>query len=211
MNPFLQATAAIDSDHPRIRELASEVIQGTEDVHEQAQRLFIFVRDTIRYNPYSPFFLMEHYKATTTLRRGRGYCVQKSIVLVALARAAQIPARLVFADIRNYLAPKKLTEAMGTNLFVFHGYVEWLLGDRWVRVAPSFDKELCREQGYPLVEFNGSDDAIFPPSDASGRRFVKYMRHHGTFADVPLDLIVQTWERAYGGERVERWKKEFRE
>jgi transglutaminase-like putative cysteine protease len=211
MNPFLQATAAIECDHPKIRELADEVIQGAGDVHERARRLFAFVRDTIPYNPYSPFFLMEHYKATMTLRRGRGYCVQKSIVLTALARAVQIPARLVFADIRNYRAPRKLAELMGTNLFVFHGYVEWFLGDRWVRVTPSFDKELCREQGYPLVEFNGRDEAVFPSHDSHGRRFVKYVRHHGTCADVPIDLILQAWEQAYGDERVERWKKEFRE
>jgi transglutaminase-like putative cysteine protease len=137
--------------------------------------------------------------------------VQKSVMLIAMARAAQIPARLVFADIRNYQSPKKLADMMGTNLFVFHGYVEWLLEDRWVRVTPSFDKELCREQGYPLVEFNGRDEAIFPPYDPQGRKFVEYVRHHGTFADVPLDLILQAWGQTYGEERVERWKEEFRE
>jgi transglutaminase-like putative cysteine protease len=132
-------------------------------------------------------------------------------MLIALARAVQIPARLVLADIRNYQSPKKLADIMGTNLFVFHGYVEWFMEDRWVRVTPSFDKELCREQGYPLVEFNGRDEAIFPSYDSQGRRFVEYVRHHGTFADVPLDLILQAWEQAYGEERVERWKKEFLE
>jgi transglutaminase-like putative cysteine protease len=211
MNPFLQATEAIDCAQPQIRDLTYEVIQGARDVHEQARRLFVFVRDTIHYNPYSPFSLMEHYKATTTLRRGRGYCVQKSVMLIALARAAHIPARLVFADIRNYQSPKKLVEVMGTNLFVFHGYVEWLLEDRWVRVTPSFDRALCREQGYPPVEFNGRDEAIFPSVDATGRKFMEYVRHHGTFADVPLELILQAWEQAYGEERVEGWKKEFRE
>ncbi|OGP54343.1 MAG: hypothetical protein A2Y65_02365 [Deltaproteobacteria bacterium RBG_13_52_11] len=211
MNSFLEATEAIDCDHPQIRDLAYQVIHGARDVHEKARRLFDLVRDTIKYNPYSPFFLMEHYKATTTLRRGRGYCVQKSVMLIALARAAQIPARLVFADMRNYRVPEKLAGMMATNLFVFHGYVEWFLGGRWVRVTPSFEKELCREQGYPLVEFNGREDAILPSLDAEGRRFVEYVRHHGTFADVPLDLILRAWERAYGNERVEEWKKSFRE
>jgi transglutaminase-like putative cysteine protease len=211
MDPFLQATVAIDCDHPRIRDLAYETIDGARDVHEKARQLFLFVRDTIMYNPYSPFFLMEHYKASTTLRRRRGYCVQKAVLLVALARAARIPARLVFADIRNYLTPKRLADKMGTTLFTFHGYVEWLLGDRWLRVTPSFERELCREQGYPLVEFNGQEDAIFPTHDAEGRQFVAYVRHHGTFADVPLDLILQAWEQAYGKERVEEWKRSFRE
>lgn len=211
MNPFLQATAAIDRDHPQIQDLAYKTTDGARDVHEKARQLFLCVRDTITYNPYSPFFLMEHYKASTTLRRGRGYCVQKAVLLAALARAAEIPTRLVFADIRNYLTPKRLADMMGTTLFTFHGYVEWLLEDRWVRVTPSFEKELCREQGYPLVEFNGQEDAIFPTHDAGGRQFVAYVRHHGTFSDVPLDLILPAWEQAYGKERVEAWMRSFRE
>ena len=206
MDLFLQPTEAIDCDHPHVKGLTSQTIHGARDVHERAQRLFYFVRDSVPYNFYVPFFLLEHYKASTTLHRGSGYCVQKAVLLVALARAGGIPARLVFADIRNYLTSERAVEIMGTNLFVFHGYVEWLLGDRWVRVTPTFDKEICREHGYPLVEFNGRDDAVFPPHDAEGRTFVEYVRHHGTFSDVPLDLILQAWERVYGKERTDIWK-----
>ena len=86
----LEAIEAIDCDHPQIRDLAYQVIHGARDVHEKARRLFDLVRDTIKYNPYSPFFLMEHYKATTTLRRGRGYCVQKSVMLIALAASNHV-------------------------------------------------------------------------------------------------------------------------
>ncbi|MBW2038536.1 MAG: transglutaminase domain-containing protein [Deltaproteobacteria bacterium] len=211
MDPFLQATEAIDCDNPLIQDLAHKIIEGAPDVPGRARRLFYFVRDTIRYNPYSPFFLMDHYKATTTLRRGRGYCVQKAVLLVALARAAEIPAQLVFADIRNHQASERLVEMMGTDLFVFHGYVEWFLGGRRVQVTPAFETELCQGQGYPIVEFNGRKDAIFPPYDSRGRKFVEYVRHHGTFSDVPLDLILRGWEEAYGSERVREWKKTFHE
>ena len=207
MDLFLQPTEAIDCDHPQIKELTSQTIHGARDVHEQAQRLFYLVRDTIPYDLYVPVFLMEHYKASTTLQRGSGYCVQKAVLLVALARAGGIPARLVFADIRNYLTSERVAEMMGTNLFAFHGYVEWLLGDRWVRVTPAFDKDICREHGYPVVEFDGRTDAIFPSHDAEGRKFVEYVQHHGTFSDVPLDLILQSWERVYGKGRVEAWKE----
>jgi transglutaminase-like putative cysteine protease len=207
MDPFLQPTEAVDSNHPQIKALASQTICGARDVHEQARRLFYLVRDTIPYNLYVPFFLPEHYKASAILRRGSGYCVQKAVLLVALARAAGIPARLVFADIRNYLISERVAELMETNLFIFHGYVEWLLGDRWVRVTPSFDKEVSREHGYPLVEFDGNSDAIFPSHDADNRKFVEYVRHHGVFSDVPLDLILQAWGQTYGKEKIEEWKK----
>lgn len=207
MDPFLQATEVIDCNHPQLKALASQTICGAGDVHEQARRLFYLVRDTIPYNLYVPFFLPEHYKASATLHRGSGYCVQKAVLLVALARAAGIPSRLVFADIRNYLISERVAELMETNLFVFHGYVEWLLGDRWLRVTPSFDREVSREHGYPLVEFDGKNDAIFPSHDADNRKFVEYVRHHGVFSDVPLDLILKAWDQAYGRERIEEWKK----
>jgi transglutaminase-like putative cysteine protease len=207
VDPFLQPTEVIDCNHPQLKALASQTIRHARDVHEQARRLFYLVRDAIPYNLYAPFFLPEHYKASETLDRGSGYCVQKAVLLVALARAAGIPSRLVFADIRNYLISERVVELMETNLFVFHGYVEWLLGDRWVRVTPSFDKEVSREHGYPLVEFDGKNDAIFPSHDADNRKFVEYVRHHGVFSDLPLDLILKAWDEIYGRERVEEWKK----
>jgi hypothetical protein len=37
------------------------------------------------------------------------------------------------------------------------------------------------------------------------------VRHHGVFSDVPLDLILQAWDQAYGKERVEEWKKGLQE
>jgi transglutaminase-like putative cysteine protease len=205
MDPFLQPTEIIDCDHPQVKELACRTIKGARDVYEQARRLFYLVRDTIPYNLYVPFFLPEHYKASATLKRGSGYCVQKAVLLVALARAVGIPARLVFADIRNYLISERVAELMETNLFVFHGYVEWLLDDRWVRVTPSFDKEVSREHGYPLVEFDGNEGAVFPSHCADGRKFVEYVRHHGVFSDLPLDLILQAWDGVYGREKIEVW------
>ena len=207
MDPFLQPTEVIDCNHPQIKALASQTIHGAGDVHEKARRLFYLVRDTIPYNLYVPFFLPEHYKASAILQRGSGYFVQKAVLLVALARAAGIPSRLVFADIRNYLISERVAELMETNLFIFHGYVEWQLGDRWVRVTPSFDKEVSQEHGYPLVEFDGKNDATFPSHDADNRKFVEYVRHHGVFSDLPLDLILKAWDEVYGRERIEEWKK----
>jgi transglutaminase-like putative cysteine protease len=58
------------------------------------------VRDEIKYNMYTPKFLPEHFLASNILAKNEGYCVQKAVLLVALARAAGIPAGLGFAKIR---------------------------------------------------------------------------------------------------------------
>ncbi len=42
----------------------------------------------------------EDFKASRVLEWGKGYCVQKAVLLEALARAAGIPSRLAFEKIR---------------------------------------------------------------------------------------------------------------
>lgn len=206
---FLQPTETIESDHPRIVALANKITQDAADEHEKARRLFLWVRDRVKYALNNPFFLIEHYKATGILDRGQGYCVQKALVLCTLARASGIPARLIFADIINHLVPDEFLELAQTDLFVYHCYTDMYLGGEWVQTTPAFDKNLCEKMGYPLVEFDGYHTAIFPPTDGMGRLFVEYVRHHGAFADVPLEPMLKAWEEAYGRDQVELWKSTY--
>jgi len=131
---YLKPTYYIDYNSPNVKEKAEEF--SLFDTEERAKAIFYFVRDRILYTPYSPFFLPEHYTASRILKRGSGYCVQKAVLLAALARANHIPARLVFANIKNYLIPEKLLKMMGTNVFVFHGYNELYIRERWVKITP---------------------------------------------------------------------------
>lgn len=206
---YLETTGAVDRDDPTVRLKADELCRGAEDRREKAVRIFLFARDGIRYDPFVPFFLPEHYHAGVVMRRGRGHCVQKAVVLAALARAAGIPARLGFADIRNHLASKHFQEILGGNLFIYHGYAELLLEDRWVRATPAFDAPLCTSMGCPPVEFDGRHDAVFAPRSADGRMFVEYVRYHGSFADVPLERMLHAIEEGYGTDRVTAWKNAF--
>ncbi len=205
MNSSLASSEVIESDHPQILELTRNIVGSAQSSFERATKLFYFVRETVKYDPFSPFFLKEHYKTTGILERGRGYCVQKAVVLVTLARALGIPAQLVFADIRNYKASSRMVRLMGTNLFVWHGYARLKLGGRWVKVAPTFEQKLCEENGFPVVEFDGKNDAVFPALHGSGGKFIEYVKRHGSFDDLPLDLILQGWEEAYGVEKVNLW------
>ena len=113
----LQATPAIDSDHPHIVAFAAQHARGNTR-REQAQALYLAVRDGLRYDPYR-IDLREHgMKASTALAQGFGWCVPKAVLLAAVARAAGIPARLGFADVRNHLSTERLRQTMRTDVFV---------------------------------------------------------------------------------------------
>jgi len=206
---YLTPTAIIDSDHRAIIAYAREIIRGSKDPVEQAVNIYYAVRDGIWYSPYYPFYLPEHYRASNVLKSGRGYCVCKASLLCALGRACGIPSRIGFADVRNHLATKQLIEFLGTDLFVYHGFVEFYLKGKWVKVTPAFNVELCERHGVAPLEFNGLEDSIFQPYSLEKKQFMEYVTDYGTYADIPVDTIVAAWKKAYGENRVTNWITQF--
>jgi len=201
----------IDSGHPSIRDHAMEVIGKSRDPVEIAVKLYLAVRDGIRYDPYSPFYLPEHYRASYVLRRGRSFCVPKSSLLCALGRTCAIPSRIGLADVRNHLATRQLIQFLGTDLFSCHGFVEFYLNGKWVKATPAFNRELCEKHKVPPLEFNGLDDSLFQPYNLENQKFMEYVKIHGVYADVPFDRILREWEKTYGNERLRAWIKKFEE
>ena len=208
LTPYLEP-AEIIRITPETADLAASICGSAESEPEKAKALFYWVRDRIVYNPYSPFFLPEHYWPETTLSRGEGYCVQKAALLVALARSQGLPSRLILADIVNHRFSSKLLEYMGANLFVYHAYVEWFINGKWIRATPSFEGPLCEKIGIYPVEFDGTSEAILHRLDKNGQLHIEYVNHHGAYADVPLEEILDAWNKTYSPERVEGWKQGF--
>ena len=207
---YLLPTAIIDSDHKDIIGYAKEATKECgDDPVTKAVRIYYAVRDGIWYDPYYPFYLPEHYRASNVLKSGRGYCVCKASLLCAVGRACGIPSRIGFADVRNHLATRQLIEIMGTDLFVFHGFTEFLLGGKWVIATPAFNRELCERHKVIPLEFNGREDSIFQPYNTEKKQFMEYVTYHGSFADIPVELIVAGWKKAYGMERVRNWISEI--
>jgi transglutaminase-like putative cysteine protease len=206
---YLKRTDILDSDHPHLLAFARRAAGGSNDPVEQAVRIYYAVRDGIRYDPYYPFFLPEHYRASNVLASGRGYCVCKAALLCAAGRALGIPSRVGFATVRNHLATKQLIEFLGSDLFVYHGYSDFFLEGKWVKSTPAFNKELCARHRVAPLEFNGREDSIFQPFNQENHRFMEYLDFHGTFADIPVEAIVRAWEAAYGPERVRGWMAGF--
>src|SRR3954447_15924789 len=103
----------VDSDHPEVIAFAEKATAGASTDREKAVALFYAVRDGIRYDPYvissdDP----EMYRASTVLRDGVSYCIPKSVLLCAAARAVGLKAGLGFADVRNHLNSERLRERL---------------------------------------------------------------------------------------------------
>lgn len=206
---YLDPTLIIDSDHPSIINYATETIGETTDTIQRAIKLYYAVRDGIWYDPYYPFYLPEHYRASNVLKSGRGYCVCKASLLCALGRACGIPSRVGFADVRNHLATRQLIEFLGSDLFVYHGFVEFYLDGKWIKATPAFNRELCERHSVAPLEFNGLEDSIFHPYNLEKKQFMEYVADHGIYADIPVDIIVGAWKEAYGNARVDSWIEGF--
>jgi transglutaminase-like putative cysteine protease len=209
--PYLAPTAIIDSDNRSVQDYAMETIRGSTEPVEIAVKLYLAVRDNILYDPYSPFYLPEHYRASYVLKRGRSFCVPKASLLCALGRACGIPSRVGFADVRNHLTTKQLLDFIGTNLFVYHGFVEFYLEGKWVKATPAFNTSLCRRHNVPPLEFNGREDSLFQAYNLENQKFMEYVKFYGIYTDIPVDQIVAKWKEAYGQERVQIWIKRFEE
>lgn len=183
----------IDSDHPSITAQAGELCAAAAADRDVAVAIYQFVRD-LRYEG-GDFEDLEIYRASGVLTAGHGYCVGKASLCTALYRAAGLPARIAFADVRNHLASPRLLRAMGTDIFAWHGYTEVLHTGRWVRVSPTFDLGTCLRAGVAPLDFDGEHDALLQSFD--GTASMRYIRHHGEFHDVPARFLAAEMLRLY--------------
>jgi transglutaminase-like putative cysteine protease len=214
MNPglkeFLAPTEIIDSDNETIVDYAMGAIKDAgNDPVSKAVKLYYAVRDPIWYNPYLPFFRPEHFRASNVLRKGQAFCVGKASLLCALGRASKIPSRVGFVTVRNHLATRQLLEFLGSDLFVYHGFVEFYLKGKWVKATPAFNLELCKRHKVNPLEFDGHEDSIFHPFNTEKKQFMEYMADHGSYADIPVDEIVTSWEQTYGKDRTDQWIADY--
>ena len=193
---YLRPTYYVDSDAPSVVRFATEAAgEGTD--RERVARVFLAVRDGIRYDPYVADFEPKSFKASTTLERKASYCVPKAILLTACCRALGVPSRLGFADVTNHLATKRLLELLNTAVFAFHGFSEVWLGGRWLKATPTFNATLCEKFGVEPLVFDGEHDAVFHPFDKAGNKHMEYLRDRGRYADFPLDEMYRVWREHY--------------
>ena len=204
MEGYLKCTEIIDCDTEAVRDKAHQLTSGLQTDKEKAISLYYFVRDEIKHNAYAPLHDPDRYKASNTLQAGNGICQQKAILLVALARAIGIPARVGLIDIRDHLISDTFREMIGgINILPLHGYAELYLDGKWIHASPAYDIEICRRKRFVPVEFDGVNDAKDSPHDLDGNPHVEHLKYHGPYDDFPWDDILKyymEWSVSLGRE-----------
>ncbi len=201
MEEYLQPTEFFDFDKTSVNQKALEITKNCDTEKEKAIALFYWVRDEIKYNMrlFIPK-IKKNFIASNVIQERQGFCVSKSILLSTLARVVGIPARIHLVDLINHKISQKIVDLMGgTKIMYFHGYSELYLNGKWVKLTPSFDRETAIRGGFlPMCEFDGENDAVFPPYGHNGERFGEYVGDRGIHADLPLDEIDKVFQEKYG-------------
>ncbi len=89
IRPLLEGESLIQVDHPRIRELATEITQGVESPWEKSVAIYHWIEKNIRTE-----FRITLPSALEVLETGKGDCNEQSTLFAALARAAGVPAKI---------------------------------------------------------------------------------------------------------------------
>jgi len=89
LQQYLQETSNCQVSNSAIQSLAASIISGATSTYDRAVRIFNWVRDNIGYS----FYYNTKYGAAGTLNARTGNCVDTTHILIALERAAGIPAK----------------------------------------------------------------------------------------------------------------------
>ena len=96
-------------EHRLVAETARRLADGKDAVLDRLERLFLFVRDDIRFEFPLRWSEWDRVRASRVIDSGFGYCNTKATLMVALCRACGISARvhygLISADVMRGIFP----------------------------------------------------------------------------------------------------------
>jgi hypothetical protein len=141
----LRPTAWLQSDHPRIREIAEPVAR----MHVSgARKMEILLQ---RARPYlENFDYSGHYSAADTIIRRAGDCTEAAVLLAALGRAAGIPTRVA-----SGFAYSRASYHGVSNAFIAHSWTLAYVDGAW----RSFDLALLAFESTHIALTIGDGDA----------------------------------------------------
>jgi hypothetical protein len=132
--PYLQPSAFVQSGHPAIKRQAKKIVEGTETVRQAALAIHDWVYKNVRKDPTTSL-----PSAIDVLHTMRGDCNEHTVLYVALARAAGIPARVCMGVV--YI----------NGAFYYHAWPAVYDG-QWVELDPTFNQPIADATHLFLVE-----------------------------------------------------------
>ena len=123
---FLAASAYIQADHPDIQAKVEEILEGEINAWNAAEKLCRWVYASINDKKMSGGF----GSSLTTLESLSGDCTEHTMLFIALARAAGIPARICSGIV------------FAKDAFYYHFWPEVYVG-RWVQMDPTLDQVIA--------------------------------------------------------------------
>ena len=124
LTPYYKATKNCQVDNAQIQALVAKLTEGLTSPSAKATAIYNYVRDEISYS----FYYDTRYGAVGTLNAKNGNCVDQAHLLVALYRAADLPARYVHGT---------CTFSSGTY---GHVWTQVLIGDIWTVGDPTSNR-----------------------------------------------------------------------
>ena len=195
-------TRLADADDPLVRETAMRLTGGEASVRGKVLRLFLYVRDEIKFGFTEEGDLVT---ASSVIRRGIGHCNTKATLLLALCKAAGIPARIHFALIR-----KEIQHGFFTGIAywllppqISHSWIEvevdgtWRRIDTFINDRPLFEAakaELALRgwtTGFSVALENGKASCDLDLDNPAFQQMAAVTTDHGMWDD-PADYYAST-------------------
>ena len=123
LKKYLSSSRNCQIGNKEIKALAKKLTSTLKSDFDKGKKLFNWVRDNIQYKKYRN----TRRGAVKTLQSKKGNCVDQSHLLVALSRAAGIPARYVKGDKCRFT----------TGYVSGHIWTQILVGNKWVVADPT--------------------------------------------------------------------------
>lgn len=155
----IQETVYCDFNHAAVSSLAKKLAGEETDAGKITQAVFKDVRDNIRFG-----FDLVQVKASQTLEKGYGVCWNKALLMVALLRANQIPARLAFNPVQREFMKPVMGEACQTlSETINHCFAQVCLDGDWICVDATLDAATYEKFFVPYgvawgIDWNGTKD-----------------------------------------------------
>lgn len=189
MDHFASSSAIFDHLHPTVQDFVARAIgPDTLSDKDKAVRIYYAVRDDIFYEVFGTDISGDGLAASSIITSKRGFCLHKSICFVAACRAAGLAARLLVDKVKNHVTTQELSALVGGQEFL-HWFAEVRVDNVWLKVSPTFNKQMCQLFGMRALDFDGQSHSINQHYGAEV--FMEYMGEPASFADPSHEELLE--------------------